>query len=376
MLKDWDAYAREFARALSRYDGHTTYAKLKTILGVVESPAFEKKASCYAAELITEVEQKGVGRVAAQAHLRHGIALGFLERVVSGGGISRGGQRTKIEETARIALSPLGRAYRASLDLSEDEFRDFLVVGAILDHDFDFYGLFLESASARGGEADAADFARNARSLFTKRTKWFEREVPSRLVRDQIRGRVPWMLRDIKDTSLKYHFHLRRQWADHLSHVGGKGRKSLTSTGSEIARRVALVACPNQMFWLSPSPECVRKMGADPQNAGSISSAWDLFRPDGEESDPSDKMTDKIAEHMEKAFGSMRLRIFAQAPLAAVAPYVHFQEFRLGRRVNLRTAFEAVLKRHRDIFHCLLAANPVECHYQLQTPPRPRPEQK
>ena len=371
MLKDWDACAREVGRALSRYDGHTTYAKLETILGVPASGLFEENPSCYAAELISEVEKQNIGRIGAQAHLRHGISLGFLERVTSVGGIQGGGRKTKIDETARIALSPLGRAYRAAGILGNSEFRRFLVVRGVLDGDFDIYGLFLKSALENSGHADLAKFGEQVRILLRQREQWLEREIPVRPVRERVSACVSWVRRGISETSVRHHFNMRRQWAESLSHIDKS--RMLTDVGNDVAARVASAAERNSMFWLAPSPECVKKMGGNPEGAGSVSSAWDLFRPNAEESAPEDEMVRAVAEFMGAAFNSMRLRVFAQAPLAAVIPYVHFQESRFNRRVDLRGLFEAVLRQHRDVFRCMLTAIPAECHYQLQASSSARP---
>ena len=377
MLKDWNTCAREVGRALSRYDGHTTYAKLETILGVLGSALFDEKPSCYATELISDVEAQGIGRVAAQAHLRHGISLGFLERATSAGGISSGGRKTKINEMARIALSPLGRAYRAAQNLGDLEFRRFLVTGAILHNDFDLYSVFLKSALEMDGTIDASEFGRHFKDVLRKRQEWFEREIPTRPAREQIRGLVPWMPRiapnalaehslGIKDVSIRYHFNMRRQWAqsEFLSHIGKD--KSLTDSGRALAERIITVVEANHMLWIAPDPECSRKIGIRPDQYGAIHSAWELLRPDKAETAPDDELLRQVDEFMEKAFGTIRLRVFPQAPLAAIIPFVHFQESRIGQRVNLRDTFKLVLRR-RGIFHCLLSQFPAECHYQMDS---------
>ena len=379
MLKDWDSCAREIGRALLRYDGHTTYAKLETILGIPASALFEENPSCYAAELISEVEsklkearrsraQQTEGRVAAHAHLRHAISLGFLERAVSASGIRGGGRKSKIDEATRIALSPLGRAYRSAVKIGDEKFRLFLVSGAVLDHDFDLYGLFIKSVRKQSSEK-FDDFARQVKSLSKSRGEWLDKTIPANVAKERIlnfalwrhkgdhNNRVRGEARHFSDTSIKHHFKLRKLWAKHLTHIDEDG--AITDTGSEIAARV------DSVVWLAPSPECVKKMGGVPGD-GDISSAWDLLRPQIQESQPSEEMTQTVAEHMKSAFDSIRLRVFAQAPLAAVAPFVHFQEAQLGQRVGLRAVFDEVLRRYRNDFHCMLTATPEECYYQLR----------
>ena len=376
MLKDWNTCVREVGQALSRYDGHTTYAKLETILRILDSGLFDEKPSCYATELISEVEALKIGRVAAQAHLRHAISLGFLERATSSGGISSGGRKTKINEMALIALSPLGSAYRAAQHLGNLEFRRFLVTGAILHNDFDLYGVFLKSALEMDGAIDASEFGRQFKDVLRKRQEWFEREIPTLPTREQIRGLVPWMPRivsnalaepslGIKDVSIRYHFNMRKQWgqSEFLSHIGKD--KSLTDFGRVLAERIAAVVKVNHMLWIAPDSECSQKIGIHPDRCGTIHSAWELLRPDEAETAPEDELIQQVGEFMEKAFDTIRLRIFAQAPLATIIPFVHFQESRIGQRVNLRAVFDAVLRRRSDVFHCLLSSYPAECHYQM-----------
>ena len=377
MLKDWDACAREVGRALSRYDGQTTNVMggLETILSVPASPLFDKNPSCPALTLSSEMETRGVGKRSAEAGLSHGISLGFLSRAVPGS-----------PKTAKIALSPLGRAYRAALQRDDAQFQSFLVAGAVLDRDFDMYGLFLKCAlENEQGKADKSDFREKVRSLQQQRRDWLHAHVLSPVARDSIRAHIQWMApgqgarahasypnfrvqrmsasRELTDKSINDHFNMRRQWAKHLSHVGAE--ESLTGEGRSIAFRVRSVVGPNSMFWLAPTLECVRKIGGVAEIPERILSGWDLLRPDSSESEADDEMIRRIAEFMLESFSAIRLRIFKQAPLSAVIPFVHFQEMLLGQRVNLRDTFDAVMKRHRGVFHCLLSSVPAECHYQV-----------
>ena len=359
---------QEVGRALSRYDGYSTYVNLETILSVPTSVLFESNPSCYAAELISEVEKQGISRRAAQDCLRHGISLGFLERIISRGGMLRleTGSMKKIDETARIALSPLGRSLRAAGKLDNNKFQNFLVTGVLLDHDFDMYGLLLKSASKNHARrVNLAEFGEQFRELIQQRNEWLEWNIFVRPMRDQVYSYVQRATRNIKDTSIKHHFSMRQQWAKHLLHIDNKGL--LTDIGYDYARLIAGIESKNSMFWLAPTSECLNKLGAPSKKSDSIFSAWDLLRPDMPESDPRVDMIQRVADFMESAFGIIRLRVFAQAPLAAVIPYIYFQEVRLNQRVNIRATLDAVIRENRETFYCMLTANPEESHYQLRS---------
>ena len=368
MLKDWKACAREIGRALSRYDGYSTYAKLATILSVPMSALFEDNPSCYAAELISEVEKQDVSRRVAQDHLRHGISLGFLERIISGGGIFKpeSGSMKKIDETARITLSSLGRALRAANKLGLKKFRDFLITCALLDHDFDMYGLLLKTAGDNSeGKVNLVEFREQLKALLQKRKEWLDRKIPVRPIKEQICGYVPWATHQMSDTSIKHHFNMRRQWAKHLLHID-KTTELLTDMGIDLARLIATTKSRNSMFWLAPTPGCTKKVGILSKESDSVFSARDLFRPGAPESHPKEEMIQRVAEFMKVTFEIIRLRVFAQAPLAAIIPYIHFQERCLNQRVDVRATFDAVIRQNRGTFYCMLTAVPEECHYQLR----------
>ena len=383
MLKDWKACVREVGRSLSRYDGYSTYAKLETILSIPTSSLFEDNPSCYAAELISQVEKQGVSRRVAQDHLRHGVALGFLERIISGGGVFKpeSGLVKKFDETTRVALSPLGRALCAANKLGLENFRNFLITCALLEHDFDMYGLLLKCAWENSeNKIHLNEFSKQLKALLRQRKEWFDQNLLIRPVREQVCNYVPWAncqtssrqmssrqmsSRQMSSRSIGHHLSMRQQWAKHLLHIDENG--SLTDIGRDRARLVVAVESKNSMFWLAPTPECAKKVGVLSEKSDSIFSAWDLFRPNAPESDPGENMIKRVAGFMETAFKSLRLRIFAQAPLAAVIPYVHFEETCLNKRINVHSIFDAVIRQNRDTFYCLLTAVPEECHYQLRT---------
>lgn len=376
MIKDWKACMKEVSKALSRYDGYSTYAKLKTILSVPASELFENNPSCYATEILSEIEKQGISRRVAQDHIKHGISLGFLKQIVSSGGIFKfdSGSMKKIDETARIAISPLGRTLCASKKLEHECFQNFLVTCAILDNDFDMYGLFLKSVDEKvRDKVSLEEFSGQFRAILQERKKWLEQRLVIRSVRDQISGYVPWLntqlsgqsIRYLSPTSIKHHFSMRKEWAKHLSHVDEKG--ALTNRGRDCVRLITTVKAKNSMFWLAPTPECAKKVGILLPETGYICSAWELFRPDMPESDPKEEMVQRIAKFMESAFETLRLRVFAQASLAAVIPYIYFEERRLNQRVDIHKTFETVIRQNKNKFHCLLTANPEECHYQLRT---------
>ena len=357
----------EINRALSRYDGHSTYVKLETILSVPRSTQFESKPSCYAAELISEVEKRGLSRLAAQNCLKHGISLGFLERIISSGGIYRyeSGSRKKIDETARITLSPLGRSLRAADRLALKEFWHFLITCSLLQHDFDMYGLLLKSTNKNKRRiVSFSEFGEQFRSLMHQRQEWLKQNILIRLPRNQVFNHFHRKTNKIKDSSIRHHLNMRREWARYLSHCDDNG--FLTDVGDYYARLIKNVETMNSMFWIAPSPECIKKVGGVLQKNNSIFAAWDLLRPDTPEAEPGEEIIRRVAEFMKSAFKTISLRVFAQAPLASIIPYIHFQEMLLNQKVDIQSTFEAVIRRYRETFYCMLTPVPEECYYQLR----------
>ena len=371
MLKDWNACAREVGRALSRYDGQTTRVKggLETILSVPASPLFDVHASCLAALLNRETqEQVGIEERSSAVNLLHGINLGFLYRAVPAG-----------QNLSKIALSSLGRAYRAALKGNNVPFRDFLVVGAILDHDFDLYGMLLDHASENESGAAASNsvreqidgFRRRLEDMCKQRQAWLDAHIPSRPVKERIATYIQWLqpsgkLVDAPKT-IEHHFNLRRQWGRHLGHLDEKNK--LTKLGHDICQRVRSVVSGNSMFWIAPAPDCARKVGVVSNVAECIFSGWDLLRPSGPEKSPGSEMVQGVADFMESAFDAVRLHSFAQAPLAVVIPYVHYQEHLLGYKVNLRSLFQMILEQRRDTLHCALLGVLENSQYRLRKIP-------
>ena len=365
MLKDWNTCAREVGLSLSRYDGYSTYAKLETILKISTSEIFKEHPSCYAAELISEVESQGVSRRSAQDHILHGISLGFLERIISSGGMFKpeSGSTKKIDETARIVPSALGRSLRAAQELGEDEFQHFLIAGTILDHDFDMYGLLLRTAlEDENNKVHLKKFSQGFTDMLDARRAWVD-TIPEQFIKEKIGESASGINRELKKTTIKHHYDLRRQWAKYLEHIDKND--VLTDTGCAYARSITSSVSKNSMFWIAPTAECVKKMGILGNCTESVHSAWDLFRPDEPESAPEDEMIRQVATFMKEQFNAIRLRIFAQAPLASIVPYIYFQEIDQGKKVDIHAFLDAVLKEYRSTFYCLLTKNIEECYYQL-----------
>ena len=367
MPKDWNTCAREVGLSLSRYDGYSTYARLETILRVSMSDIFQERPSCYAAELISEVENLGISRRVAQDHILHGISLGFLERIISSGGVFKPESRStkKIDETARIAPSPIGRTLRAARKLKEKKFQNFLVAGTLLEHDFDMYGLLLKTTLENDNNKIHFDkFKLGFHNMQKERQVWMSK-IPAQFITDKISSYASRISGLLKETSIKHHYNLRRQWAKYLMHIDEN--EVLTEIGREYAKSAVSVMERNSMFWIAPTTECIRKMGISKNHAESIHSAWDLLRPDEMETNPEEEMIEQVATFMKEQFGAVRLKIFAQASLASIIPYVYFQEVNQKKKTDIYTFFDAVLKQYRSTFYCMLTKNVEECYYQLHT---------
>ena len=364
MPMDWSGCARQVARALARYDAKTTYAKLGRIVNIGMNDVFGRSASCYAAELTAGLQREGVGRVAAQAHVSHGVLLGFLERVASQGGVGQPGLLTKIDSISRIALSPLGRSLRAAAARRECDFGSFVISGALLESDFDMYGLMLRCARARGGTIDVGGFRREFRVMLDERERWLCRQIPVESSRRYIDGLLPWRTRGIGERSMGHHYNMRQEWGRYLGHIDSE--RMLTREGGVLAALIASAEAKNGMFRLGPTKECQRRIGALEGTEARIWSGWEVLRPDAAETRPEEGLIEDLGMFMRQAFEAVRLRTFAQAPLAAVIPYLYFLEGKYEQRVNVRETFETVFRRYRETFYCMLTAVPEQCHYQLR----------
>lgn len=386
---NWTACAREVGSALSRYNGVSSRVGLDSILALATSPLFDEKSSRYAWELIGEIKERtpDIGQKAAESLLSHATVLGFLYRPVPGNAT-----------TAQFALSAQGKAYRAAHKLQDAEFGDFLKRGSLLDNDFDMYGLFLRCAlEEKQGRAVEADFGAAFSKMVQERKAWLNGHASSPVIKGRIEEYTQWpghkrdtggqasrrggiwrsnrqkadtsptsargvsakyekRREDLEDKSIKEHFGMRWQWARDLGHADDN--KALTAKGRELAERVVgLVRHHNSMFWLAPTPECVQKVGLvfERPYGDSVCSGWDLLRPPaGSEGDLEPRMVSEVADFMESAFSTLRQRAFAQASLAAVMPYVYFQESKYGHRVEARAFFHEILQRRRGTLYCML----------------------
>jgi len=377
MLKDRKDCMAEIDKAISRYDGHTTYAKMANIVQILVSPLFDEKPACYVAELIPEI-QRMLGRedsasntkkrVAADAHIQHGISLGLLERVISGGEMSHYGIKSKIDETMRVAPSSLGRTCRVAIKKENYSLEKFLLTYALLEHDFDMYGLLIK-LTAESEERSAVykkKFTSGANTIYSQRKQWLEKKAPANIKHlfqkymreDDVR----------RNRTIEHHFNLRVRWAKDLGHLhNADNLLRITDSGKQLADSI-VKQVGQSMFWIAPSRECVRKVGIIDERAEEIFSAWDILRPAREKSDPSEEIVERIAEFMISAYEHIRLRVFNQAPLGAIIPYIHFLECQLNQKVDIKKAFRTVLHRHRDRFSCMLGAVPQKSVYKLRRP--------
>ena len=407
MLKDWDACAREVGRALSRYDGYSTYAKLESIISIPASPMFDKNSSCHVADIVARaIESEGGGRPGyIENRVKHAISLGLLERAIPGGRaadavvfprreMKRIGIGGKVELVAipgrherkgragplddkeakmsnaamKVALSPMGRACRAAIRMDDEEFRNFLATRILLDRDFDMCGLMLECAlKNEKGEIVGEEFSREIAELLQQRKGWLEAmNNSSPIVADRVRNHVQWASprRELGEVSVRHHLRMRRQWAASLGHLD-QSRRFLTDEGRALARQIRSAIGRNGMFWLAPSPECAQKMGIDSVNSDAVCSAWDMLRCSEPAAAPGPRMIEQTAAFMKSAFQWMRMSVLAQAPLASVIPYVYFLETRFNERVgDMRDFFADILRKHRDI-HCVLRGVLEDTQYRL-----------
>lgn len=392
---------RELGRALSRYNGYTNYPKLERIADIItgddEGDLFAGKPYRYAHEVIEKFMSKGQQgkRRNAEVYLQHAIAFCFLYRAVPGGTRSRAQSKRRMESNSHIALSSLGRAYRSAATLPDEEgiaFRRWLWEYALLNADFDMYGLLLKLSLANNVKfIERKPFEDAYKSMEANRNEWLKERVPSPAVRERVESHIQWKvpkhsrrarnqtddsMRELSSTTYGYHHSQRKGWAREsvLEHLDATG--NLTEYGMRFACLLpSLDAQP--LFWIGPHFECTNthflKAAGIPREQ--CSPVWNWLthasRADGENRNEYDEaFVDAVAKHMERGYSHLRLATFDQAALDTVLPYIHFLAHK--RKIDLnRDAVHGILadvfKTHRATFVCTLGRNYSKTHFWLRT---------
>ena len=358
MILDRRTCVNELATALSRYDGHTTFARLERILALPLSNEFNASGSVYASQLIHSTIGTEVAEVAARRHVDHAVALGLLDRVSTPGEVVRVTDAIrKVDVTSRVALTPLARALRAADSLDHKSFREFLLACTLLHYDFDIYGLVLRLALSP--PLRIRPFIDAFRHTASARGRWIEGLQP--VLRSQLSGLVPWLVSEIGDRSLTHHFNLRRSWAISAGHLC-PDTYSLTRTGHRYATRIREAGT---LFWLAPRSDCIEKLRLSPLSSDSgPSSSWALMAPSTDGSAPAVDVVDAVAQFMIDAFQHLRMHLFRQAPITAVIPFVHYSKHVLADRASTFDILQSAVG-HRRI-DCMLSRNVESSYYQVR----------
>lgn len=400
---DWGNCARELGQALSRYNGLTNSPKLGLIAEAAASSLFDGRSFSYAVRIREYFHErakksgkengsgKDMGQRSAEVHISHGICLGLWYRAVPGASFRGEGLKSKLEATSHIALTPLGRTCRAAVAHNMGAFRNFILTFALLESDFDMYGLLIKLAQENDGCApDKEVFINRFYDICALRQKWMLRHFSSGLQRRRIdiQRHVQWIGRRLGEgkTGKKrefvpdhifrfdgetpaHHLNQRKKWArETLAHLDDSGK--LTELGENLAKRLPGSANEEPFFWLGPSEECA---SAQIVTAAKIAPdqcapAWRLLRPRNMQQDQSvkDEMTERTANFMKSSFDNMKLGTFKQSSLDVIVPYVYFLECEYGGRVEEREFFQRLLGRYRDKFVCLMQPKLFQSHFRLR----------
>lgn len=388
---------------MSRYNGYTNYPKLERIADIIigddEGDLFAGRPYRYAHEVIEKFMSKGrQGKQrSAEVYLQHAIAFGFLYRAVPGGARSRAQSKRRMESNSHIALSSLGRAYRSAAALPDEEsiaFRRWLWEYALLDADFDMYGLLLKMSLANNAKiVGGKPFEDAYKNMEVEKSKWLKEHVPSLAVRELVESQIQWKvpkhsrwarnqtddsIRELSSTTCGYHHSQRKGWAcgrilQHMDAVG-----NLTRSGMHFARLLpSLDARP--LFWIGPHFECtnthfLKAVGIPREQCSPV---WDWLahasRIDGECQNEYDAaLVDTVAKHMERGYPYLRLATFDQAALDTVLPYIHFLAHQ--RKIDLNgdvvhDMLADLFKTHRATFVCTLGRNYPKTHFWLRKHP-------
>ena len=358
MIIDHRMCLNDVANALSRYDGHSTFARLERILALPLSDEFATGGSVYTSQLIRSTIGTEVSELAARRHVDHAVALGLLERVSARGDMVRITDAVrKVDVTSRVALTPLARALRAACGLDDSGFREFLLACALLQKDFDMYGLVLRLALTP--PLRVGSFIDAFRHTVGVRERWIEGLEP--VFRSQFAGLVPWLIRDIGDTSLKHHFNLRRSWAVSTGHLC-PGTSALTEIGMRYAKAIPNAA---SQFWLAPHPDCIQRLRLSPPAlASGPSTSWEMLAPSRAGSEPTAGVLDAVILFMIDAFEHLRMHLFRQAPVTAVLPFVHYAKYLLNDRAPPFDILQSAVRHDR--IDCMLSRSVENSYYQVR----------
>ena len=268
---DWESCARALGGALSRYNGLTNRPKLDLITEIVtgggrfERDRFGEKPFLYAHEVIGEFKQH-VGARSAEALLHHAMKFGFLYRAMPGGTMRDKELVNRVESTSYVALTSLGRALRSSRDMPSEQgglFNLLLWESAVLECDFDLYGLLIKSAAVNDGKILAQDaFYEAYYAARKKKYDWLMEKFPNIMWREQVGRNVQWIPRRDHAWHWGYglplfvgktpghHYNQRKSWANlFFHHVDCDG--NMTPSGYALAAILPPIDS-TPFFWLAP----------------------------------------------------------------------------------------------------------------------------
>lgn len=409
IVRDWDTCARLLGRAFSRYNGLTNSARLEYItqlitadIGKENGNLFDGKPFLYAHEVIKKFENyknpekpEDYGEISRSSEvlLQHAVSFNFLYRAVSGGKSMYSKLAKKVESLSHIALTPLGRALRSSRCLGSNagNFKLFLWEYALLERDFDMYGLIIKMAEENDGKmVDVTEFFDKFDDIRRKQIEWMKKEISRAASREKIQHHISWIgdevwtgkyhgrqqkkckrqfeldkLFCLNQTSKGHHHGQRIRWAQRFGHISNH---KLIEHGILFAKKLPSTD-HSPFFWLGPPTECAesRWLSATKISTFPRAPAWNLLRPsDTTPTTPSDEFVTKVAKYMVSSFDLIRLTNFKQSSLDVIVPYVYFLEDRFGKRVDVKVLFQRVLDRNREKFVCTLRADLAKSHYHIR----------
>ena len=197
------------------------------------------------------------------------------------------------------------------------------------------------------------------RQTISVRERWIGELEPS--FRSQLSGLVPWLVRNIGDTSLTYHFNLRRSWAVSTGHLS-PDTFVLSQLGEQYATNMCEAASE---FWLAPRPDCIEKLRLSPPAfASGPSTSWELMAPSQSGSAPNADVVNTVARFMVDAFQHLRMHLFRQAPITAVLPFVHYSKYRLADPAAPFDILQAVVAHDR--IDCMLSRSIENSYYRVR----------
>ena len=374
---DWETVAKDFANSLGRYYRNPGEIDLALLLEICGSDLFSRHTYTYPPKIIELVKSRGGDQAQAERHISHGISLGLFEIAVPGVKINR---THKFSPFCHVAVTARGRIARAAARTGREEFGKFILTAALLETDFDIYGLMLKMAEENNGQLpDAPTIAAQFNKIILTRKQMLADHLPTQLTGTiaPIVKKVKWRnlltgppfgreaprkasVRLEEKTIIAYLNQRIRCAQGHLGHLNAQ--RQLTPAGHAVAAQLPLA---NEHFMLGPSATTAQNkiISFVPLNPKFYGPIWNFLRPAARLAAAAQPaLKQEMADFMREVLPEIKMGMFNWASLETVTPYLYWREVACGGRVNEKEFFQELLKENKKL-KCLQQPRLSQSYY-------------